>query len=867
MEMDKKYNHKQVEAGKYQTWKQAGYFKSGDTTKTPYTIVIPPPNVTGKLHLGHAWDNTLQDIIIRQKRMQGYDALYLPGMDHAGIATQAKIDARLKEQGTSRFELGREAFLKEAWAWKEEYAMHIRNQWEALGISVDYDKERFTLDEGLSEAVKTVFFKLYETGLIYRKERIINWDVQAKTALSNIEVEHEEIQGNLYYFKYMLADDSDYILIATTRPETIFADTAIIVHPEDAKRQRYVGKKVRIPGTDRLIPVIEDDYVDMAFGTGALKVTPAHDPNDFEIGERHNLAMPHCMEEDGTMNALAHKYNGMDRFECRTELVADMKTAGLLTKIEPHTHNVGHSERTGVMVEPRLSKQWFVSMKPLAKQALEQNTATFIPERFEKIFRHWMEGIQDWCISRQLWWGHRIPAYYKGDDVYVGDNPPAGYVQDEDVLDTWFSSALWPFSTLGWPEKTVEMRRYYPNDTMVTGYDIIFFWVARMIFQGLEFTGKTPFDKVLIHGLIRDEQGRKMSKSLGNGVDPMDIKEKYGMDTLRYFLTTNSAPGQDLRFEIDKVESAWNYINKLWNITRFMLLHLEDMAEADVTINPETLELKDAYILSRLQKTIREVTRNYDRFEFGEAAKTLYKFAWDEVAAWYVEVSKLALNAADDTRKKTTQAVMRTVWINTLKMLHPFMPFITEELYQKMPFKDAKSIMIASWPEADPALIDEKSEQAFETIKALIQRIRNIRSEYDVSFKQPIDLYIEAPMAITKLFDEKQDLIEHFTNPGKYMLGETQNLKEKALTQVHSNFTLKIPLGNLVDLDKEMEKQAHEAKRLAGEIKRCEGMLSNKNFVEKAPKSKVEAEKEKLEKYKKQHALVLKRLEELKNSV
>jgi len=555
-ELEKKYNHKEVESGKYDFWLKGDYFKSGDLSKEPFSIVIPPPNVTGKLHLGHAWDNTIQDIIIRRKRMQGYDALYLPGMDHAGIATQAKVDAKLREEGTTRYEIGREKFLEKAWAWTNEYSGHIREQWEALGISVDYSKERFTLDEGLNKAVTEVFIKLYKKGLIYRGERIINWDVQAKTALSNIEVEHKELEGAFYYFKYMLEDGSDYLEIATTRPETMYADTALMVHPEDERFRDFVGKNAYIPGTDRLIPIIQDSYVDIEFGTGCVKVTPAHDPNDFEVGKRHNLDMPLCMEEDGVMNSLAHKYEGMDRFECRKACVKDLTESGLCTKVEKLIHNVGHSERTGVIVEPRLSKQWFVNMKPLSKEATENSEVEFIPSRFEKTFLRWMDGTYDWCISRQLWWGHRIPAWYKDEEIYVGKDKPEGegWKQDEDVLDTWFSSALWPFSTLGWPDNTEDLQRYYPNSVMVTGYDIIFFWVARMIFQGLEFTGKSPFKQCLIHGLIRANDGRKMSKSLGNGVDPLDIKKQYGIDTLRYFLTTNSAPGADLRFEIEKVE-------------------------------------------------------------------------------------------------------------------------------------------------------------------------------------------------------------------------------------------------------------------------------------------------------------------------
>ncbi len=864
MALSKKYNHKEVEKDRYQTWKNAGYFNSGDLTKEPYTIVIPPPNVTGKLHLGHAWDNTLQDIIIRRKRMQGYDALYLPGMDHAGIATQAKIDARLKEQGTHRFELGRESFLEEAWRWKAEYANHIREQWEALGISVDYTKERFTLDEGLSEAVTEVFIRLYNKGLIYRKERIINWDIEAKTALSNIEVEHKEIEGAFYYFNYILEDHSDTILIATTRPETMFGDTAVMIHPEDQKRKHFVGKKVYIPGTDVLIPVIEDEYVDQEFGTGAVKVTPAHDPNDFIVGERHNLPMPLCMEEDGTMNAMAFQYEGLNRFECRKQLVADLKANKILTKIETLKHSVGHSERTGVVVEPRLSMQWFVEMKPLADTALSESTARFIPPRFEKIFKRWMENIQDWCISRQLWWGHRIPAYYKGNDIYVGTNPPEGYLQDEDVLDTWFSSALWPFSTLGWPNETPDFKRYYPTQTMVTGYDIIFFWVARMIFQGLEFTDQTPFENVLIHGLIRDEQGRKMSKSLGNGVDPMDIKEQYGMDTLRYFLTTNSAPGQDLRFEIEKVESSWNYINKLWNIARFILMNLEDAT--DFIIHENHLQLKDNYILSRFEETLKEVNLNYEKFEFGEAAKSLYTFTWDEFASWYIEVNKITFQHGTKEEIQTTQAVLAYLLREILKLLHPFMPFVTEEIYLKLPNKDQTSIMISEWPKTQFA-INHSSIKDFNFIQTLIQRVRNVRNEYHVSPTKPITIALETNQETKSLLLKQKPILMTFMHPEQLIIEKHIAFDEETLSFAYPNCTLYIPLGSLVDYQEELTKQEAEAERLIQEIKRCEGMLSNPNFIEKAPKVKVDQEREKRANYESQLIKVRERIEDLKKHV
>ncbi|MDE5868114.1 MAG: valine--tRNA ligase, partial [Anaeroplasmataceae bacterium] len=599
-ELKPKYNFKEVEQGKYDFWLKGGFFESGDKSKEPFTIVIPPPNVTGKLHLGHACDTAIQDIIIRRKRMQGFDALWLPGMDHAGIATQAKVDEKLKAQGISRYDIGREKFLEVAWDWKHEYAKTIHSQWAALGLSLDYTKERFTLDEGLNKAVNYVFIHLYEKGYIYQGKRIINWDSEARTALSNIEVEHKDVEGSFYYFKYPFVDGSGSVLIATTRPETMFADQAVMVHPDDERYKDIIGKKVVIPGTNIEIPVIADAYVDKEFGTGCVKVTPAHDPNDYEVGIRHHLDMPLCMNDDGTMNEMAGKYEGMDRFVCREALIKDLKELGLFVKQEKIIHSVGHSERTGVVVEPRLSKQWFVKMDVLAKQVLENKEYRFVPDRFKQTLEHWLINIQDWCISRQLWWGHRIPAWYKGDEVLVTvDCPGEGWVQDEDVLDTWFSSALWPFSTLGWPEKTDDFKRYYPTSCLVTGYDIIFFWVSRMLFEGIEFTHKAPFKDIVIHGLIRDSQGRKMSKSLGNGIDPFDMIEKYGTDSLRYFLTTSGALGLDLRFDETKIEAAWNYLNKIWNISRYVLMNLESDFKF-TKIEPKKLNLASKSILTRL---------------------------------------------------------------------------------------------------------------------------------------------------------------------------------------------------------------------------------------------------------------------------
>ena len=861
--IDKKYDHEIVEKDRYQRWLEKGYFKSGNVTKKPFTIVIPPPNVTGKLHLGHAWDNTLQDIIIRQKRMQGYDALYLPGMDHAGIATQAKIDEKLKSEGVSRFDLGREGFLKEAWAWKETYAQTIRTQWEALGISVDYDKERFTLDEGLSKSVETVFIKLYEKGLVFRKERIINWDIQAKTALSNIEVERKDIEGALYTLRYLTEDGRDEIQVATTRPETMFADTAVMVHPEDQKRAHLIGQNVLIPGTHVAIPVIADAYVDQTFGTGAVKVTPAHDPNDFEVGVRHALPMPSCMEEDGTMNQMAFQYAGMDRFACRKTLVKDLQDAGLLTHIKPIVHNVGHSERTGVIVEPRLSLQWFVKMEELAANALKHSTAEFIPSRFEKIFKHWMETIEDWCISRQLWWGHRIPAYYKNDEVYVGPNPPAGFTQDEDVLDTWFSSALWPFSTLGWPEKSDLMERYYPNDVMVTGYDIIFFWVSRMIFQALEFTGQTPFKKVLIHGLIRDAKGQKMSKSLGNGIDPMDIKAQYGMDTLRYFLTTNSAPGQDLRFEYEKVESSWNYINKIWNISRYVLMQIED---STVKPLPESLNgLPNQAIIHQLDILLHDVNQLYDRYELSEAARLIYTFTWDDFASWYVEFSKPLMQDEKPLIQEETKSVMLYVLTQILKLLHPFMPFVTEYLYQALPLKESESIMIAPWPKPSSFKVSAEATRTYEDIKALISHIRHLRNTYQVPPKKPIIIRIDTEQP--EVFKANRHLIDPFITPEALLINEPLKESLEEITEVLSHFTVHVPLGNLVDIKAEIIKQEAQLKTLENEIKRSEAMLSNENFIEKAPESKINEEKAKKAEYENQYEALKAHISELKKNV
>ncbi|MCK9236057.1 MAG: valine--tRNA ligase [Acholeplasmataceae bacterium] len=848
-----KYQFKDVEKGRYRHWRDQGFFKSGlDLKKPPFTIVIPPPNVTGKLHLGHAWDNTLQDTIVRRMRMKGYDTLYLPGMDHAGIATQAKIEAHLKAQGISKYDLGREAFLDHAWAWKEEYAEHIADQWAALGNSLDYDKERFTLDEGLNDAVNHVFLELYKRGYIYRGYRIINWDVEAKTAISNIEVEYEETKGKLYYFNYPFIDGSGHLTIATTRPETMFADQALMVHPDDERYQDMVGKQVYIPGTNVQIPVIIDKYVDMEFGTGVVKVTPAHDANDFEVGERHQLAMPLCMEEDGTMNQMAFQYEGMDRFACREALVRDLEGLGLVHHIEDYVHSLSYSERTGVVVEPRLSLQWFVQMDVLAKQALEKTKVKFVPRRFKKIYENWLTEPHDWCISRQLWWGHRIPAWYRGEEVKVQvESPGVDWVQDEDVLDTWFSSALWPFSTLGWPEETEDFKRYYPTQVMVTGYDIIFFWVARMIFQGLEFTGQDPFDTVLIHGLIRDAKGRKMSKSLDNGVDPMDVIDQYGVDALRYFLTTNSAPGQDLRYEPEKVESSWNFINKLWNIARFIMLNTEDYQGEKA----ENYTLTDRWILSRLSETIQEADVFYDRFEFGEVAKVLYPFIWDDFASWYVEFAKIAL--ADPSQKATTQAVLLKVLKAILKLMHPFIPFVTEKLFLEI--TDEPTIMLSKWPEAEP--LDQEALSYFSHVQDVIVKIRNLRAEHQVAPKKPLAMtLVISDQKDYEILSHYHEIFVKFLNSDPLTVEKVRQEKDDAILITGSKIETYVLKADLIDEALEKETLEKQKVKLLSEIKRSEGLLNNKQFVAKAPKEKLDIEKAKYEDYRKQYEQVLEKL-------
>ena len=862
-ELKPKYDFKEVENGKYDYWLKNGFFEAGDKEKEPFTIVIPPPNVTGKLHLGHAWDTTLQDIIIRRKRMQGYDALWLPGMDHAGIATQAKVDEKLKNQGISRYDLGRDGFLEVAWEWKHEYAKFIRSQWGGLGLSLDYTKERFTLDEGLNKAVNHVFITLYNKGLLYQGERIINWDCEAKTALSNIEVEHKDIEGAFYHFVYPFVEGEGGVTIATTRPETMFADQAIMVHPNDERYQNIIGKEVYIPGTTTKIPVIADEYVDIEFGTGCVKVTPAHDPNDFEVGKRHGLPMPLCMNDDGTMNEMAGKYVGQDRFECRKNLINDLTEANLFIKKETMIHSVGHSERTGVVVEPRLSKQWFVKMDILAKQVLENDEYRFVPERFMSTLERWLENIQDWCVSRQLWWGHRIPAWYKDGEVKVQvENPGDGWVQDEDVLDTWFSSALWPFSTLGWPEKTDLLDRYYPTSCLVTGYDIIFFWVARMLFQGVEFTGKAPFKDILIHGLIRDSQGRKMSKSLGNGVDPFDVIDKYGTDSLRYFLTTNSAPGLDLRYDETKIESSWNYLNKIWNISRYVMMNLgEDYQETEII--PSKLNLASKWILTRLNQTIETFDYNMEKYEFGEAARCLYGFVWDDFASWYVEICKVDLASDDEINKQMTKNVLVYTLKSIVKLLHPFIPFITEEIYQTLPH-ESESITIASWPTVKEEYNDVNALNSINDLIEIITSVRNERAKANKAPKEPIDITILAKDENTKsMIEATTPYLVKFTNPKNLeIITETKEFGDSVMV-VLPMATLFIPTSDLVDMELAIKQLQDKKSKLEQELARSNKMLSNESFVSKAPAAKIEAERAKQANYQAQYDEVCEALAKL----
>ena len=850
--LDKRYNPHEIEKGKYDTWKEKGYFTAGDKTKQKFSMVIPPPNVTGKLHLGHSWNTTIQDIIARYKRAKGYDVLWLPGMDHAGIATQAKVEERLRKEGISRYDLGREKFLEKAWSWKNEYASLIHEQWKMMGVSLDYTRERFTLDEGLNKAVKKVFVSLYNKGLIYRGERIINWDPVFKTALSNIEVIHQDDPGKFYYFKYYIEGTSRYLEVATTRPETMFGDVCVCVNPKDERYKDVVGKYVINPANGDRLPIIADRYVDMEFGTGAMKCTPAHDPNDFVIGQKHGLPHPICMNEDATMNELCGKYQGQDRFVCRENLVNDIKEAGNLIKIEDIVHPVGHSERSHCVVEPYLSKQWFVKMDSLAQASLDlqdsEEKIEFIPERFNKIFTSWMTNPEDWCISRQLWWGHRIPAYYHKvtGEIVVSEEPPVdseNYYQDEDVLDTWFSSALWTFSTLGWPEETEDLKRYFPLDVMVTAYDIIFFWVARMIFQGLEFTGKRPFDKVLIHGLIRDAQGRKMSKSLGNGIDPIDVINKYGVDALRYFLTTSTSPGLDTRYSDEKLEASANYLNKIWNISRFILLNIEG-EEKEYSIKDELLDELDLFILSRLQKTIEAVTTNMEKYDFANASTHLYNFVYDDLASSYLEFCKNKLNSSSKELKDNTKAVLLKVLKSIILMIYPYTPFIAEEIYQQLP-GHKESIMLDAYPEIEQKYISPKAE---EKVFDLIKMIKDIRK-----FKAVNELAPNQEMVLRFIPSSEEFSLDLYAPYfAKFAFAKDIALCDNAQGNIIVYSSCQMIIQDNIDKDELIKKLDKEIARLQNEVARGEKMLSNPGFIAKAPQEKIELEKNKLESYKKE---------------
>ncbi|MBZ5749413.1 valine--tRNA ligase [Metabacillus rhizolycopersici] len=873
-ELPTKYDPNTIEKNRYSFWLEGKYFEAtGDETKKPYSIVIPPPNVTGKLHLGHAWDTTLQDIVTRMKRMQGYDVLWLPGMDHAGIATQAKVEAKLREEGVSRYDLGREKFVEETWKWKEEYAGHIREQWAKVGLGLDYSRERFTLDEGLSKAVREVFVTLYNKGLIYRGEYIINWDPQTKTALSDIEVIYKDVQGAFYHMHYPLADGSGSIDVATTRPETMLGDTAVAVHPEDERYKHLIGKKVVLPIVGREIPIVGDDYVDMEFGSGAVKITPAHDPNDFEIGNRHNLERILVMNEDGTMNANAGAYNGLDRFECRKKIVKDLQDQGVLFNIEEHMHSVGHSERSGAVVEPYLSTQWFVKMQPLADEAINLQNAedkvNFVPDRFEKTYLRWMENIRDWCISRQLWWGHRIPAWYHKEtgEVYVNQEPPAdteNWEQDKDVLDTWFSSALWPFSTMGWPDtESADFKRYYPTDVLVTGYDIIFFWVSRMIFQGLEFTGKRPFKDVLIHGLVRDEQGRKMSKSLGNGVDPMDVIEKYGADSLRFFLSTGSSPGQDLRFSYEKVESTWNFANKIWNASRFALMNMDGLTYEEIDLSGEK-SVADKWILTRLNETIEHVTKLADKYEFGEVGRHLYNFIWDDFCDWYIEMAKLPLYGDDEAAKKTTRSILAYVLDNTMRLLHPLMPFITEEIWQSLPH-EGESITIAAWPTVNSELTDTKAAAEMKLLVEVIRAVRNIRAEVNTPMSKQIQMQIKAKDEnVQAQLETNRAYIERFCNTSSLIIATDMTTSEKSMTAVVTGAEIILPIEGLINIEEEIKRLEKEREKLDKEVERVQKKLGNEGFLKKAPENVIAEEKAKEQDYVEKREIVIARINELK---
>ena len=884
MNLEKTYNPSAIEGKLYEKWLNKKYFHAEvDRSKKPFTIVIPPPNITGKLHMGHALDNTLQDILIRYKRMQGYNALWQPGTDHASIATEVKIIEALKEEGVDKADLGREKFLERAWQWKEEYGGRIISQLKKLGSSCDWDRERFTMDEGCNKAVEEVFVKLYEKGYIYKDYRIVNWCPVCQTTISDAEVEYEDQAGHFWHINYPVVGSDEMVEIATTRPETMLGDTAVAVHPDDKRYQHLIGKMVILPIVNKEIPVVADEYVDMEFGTGVVKITPAHDPNDFEVGKRHNLPQINVMNDNGTINENGGEYAGLDRYEARKQIVEKLKRLGLLVKIEDHSHNVGTHDRCKTTVEPMMKLQWFVKMEELAKpaiEALKKGDLKFVPERFDKTYLNWLENIRDWCISRQLWWGHRIPAYYCDDcgELVVARKadapekcPKCGSThmhQDEDTLDTWFSSALWPFSTLGWPDKTEDLDYFYPTDVLVTGYDIIFFWVIRMVFSGLEQTGKTPFHTVLIHGLVRDSLGRKMSKSLGNGIDPLEVIDKYGADALRFTLVTGNAPGNDMRFYWERVEASRNFANKVWNASRFMLMNFEQAAADGITIGNVSLSdltQADKWILSKANTLAREVTENMDRFELGIAVQKLYDFIWEEFCDWYIEMVKPRLYNNEDTTKAAALWTLKTVLIQALKLLHPYMPFITEEIFCNVQ-SDEASIMVSSWPEYREAWNFAKDEMAVETIKEAVRGIRNVRAGMNVApSKKAKVIVVSEKTEIREIFKTSSVFFATLAYASEVAVQENkEGIGEDAVSAVIHDAVIYMPFAELVDIEKEIERLTKEEEKLGKEIARCQGMLGNPNFVNKAPEAKIAAEKEKLEKYTNMLAQVKERLIVLK---
>ncbi|MCP1101923.1 valyl-tRNA synthetase [Aequitasia blattaphilus] len=874
------YDPQNMEKRLYEKWMNKKYFHAEvDRSKKPFTTVMPPPNITGKLHMGHALDNTLQDIIIRYKRMQGYNALWIPGTDHAAISTEVKVTEALKDQGIDKRELGREKFLERTWQWKDEYAGAIEEQLMKLGVSCDWDRERFTLDEGCSEAVEEVFLRLHEKGFIYRGNRIINWCPVCKTTISDAEVIHEEQEGNFWHIKYPVKDSDTFLEIATTRPETMLGDTAIAVNPKDERYENLVGKTAILPLVNREIPIVADEYVDMEFGTGAVKITPAHDPNDFEVGKRHNLEEINVMNDDATINENGGKYAGMGRYEAREQMVQDLKDLGLLVKIEKHVHNVGTHDRCGTTVEPMVKKQWFVKMEELAKPAIEvlkKGELKFVPERFDKVYLRWLENIRDWNISRQIWWGHRIPAYYcqSCDEIVVADKMPEAcpkcghheFRQDEDTLDTWFSSALWPFSTLGWPQKTEELDYFYPTDVLVTGYDIIFFWVIRMVFSGLEQTGQSPFHTVLIHGLIRDDQGRKMSKSLGNGIDPLEIIDEYGADALRMTLVTGNAPGNDMRFYRERVEASRNFANKVWNASRFILMNIEKYGVT--TPEAASTHPADKWIVSRCNEMIKEVTDNMDKFELGIALSKIYEFLWDEFCDWYIEIAKYRIYHAEEEKEEANQALytLQTVLGKSLKLLHPYMPFITEEIYGNL-MPDEESIMISQWPKYQEEERFSEEEDVLNHFKEILRGVRNIRSEMNVPNGRKARIYVvtEKDNLIKGLEALKESALMMAAGSDFIVQKTKEGIAKDAVSVVVPDATIYLPLEELIDFEQELLRLTKEEERLGKEINRAKGMLGNERFLSKAPQAKVEEEKEKLETYEQMLEQVKERVTQIKN--